>query len=170
MESIPILYLAFVLLGCLLAIIAIWSRKKLQIRVAAVGVLIVLVLLNYTALIKLLGLPQPVNYADDNSFQGDSVVLAASIDEGVAIYLWLRHRNHFEPRYYRMEWDEDAAIALKKAMDQSLRENKSVMMKPNYESSLEQKKEPLFYALPHERMPLKPPPNIYEYRNPNKTI
>ena len=111
-----------------------------------------------------------MQYAEFTAFEDDSVVLAASIDEGVAIYLWLRHPRLLQPRYYRMDWDQDAAIALKKAMDQSLRNSSTVMMNPNYEQSLETDKEPLFYALPQERLPLKPPPNIYEYRNPNNPI
>ena len=130
----------------------------------------ILVALNFTALVNLLGRPQPLDLASEGAFgENDSIVIAATIDEGVAIYLWLRHPNQLQPRYYKMDWDEEAAIELKKALDQSLRENKSVMMHPNFESSLETKREPLFYALPHERLPLKPPPDIYEYRNPNTT-
>lgn len=170
MESIPLLYLLFVLVGCVLTVISVWSRKKLNVRIAAVGVLVVLVVLNYSALVNLLGRPQPIDYADDQSFENGSVVLAASVDEGVAIFLWLRHADQYQPRYYRMKWNQEAAIELKKAMDKSLRENSAVMMRPDYESSLESNKEPLFYALPHTRLPLKPSPDVYEYRNPNSTI
>jgi hypothetical protein len=102
--------------------------------------------------------------------EGDSIVLAASIDEGLAIYLWLRHPDIRQPRYYRLPWDQDAAIALKRAMDQSLKNKSTVMMNPNYESTLETNKEPLFYTLPQGRLPLKPPPDIFEYRNPQNPI
>ena len=170
MENIPLLFVTFVLIGCVLASIAIWSRKKLFVRISAVIALALLMALNYGALRDLLGLPKPVPQNKISDFEKDAVVLAASIDEGLAIYLWLRHPDQRQPRYYRMEWDQDAAIALKKAMDQSTRNNSTVMMNPNYESSLETNKEPLFYALPQERLPLKPPPEIYEYRNPTNTI
>jgi len=170
-ENIPVIYLLYVLVGCVLAIITVWSRKKLYIRAGAVGILIVLVVLNFSALVNLLGRPQPLELAGEGVFgNDDSIVIAATIDEGVAIYLWLRHAKQLQPRYYKMEWDEEAAIQLKKALDESIRENKSVMMNPDFESSLESRKEPLFYSLPHERLPLKPPANIYEYRNPNNTI
>ena len=69
-----------------------------------------------------------------------------------------------------MDWDQDAAIALKKAMNRSMKDNSTVMMRPHYEQSLEAGKEPLFYAMPHERLPLKPKPEIYEYRNPAVNI
>ena len=41
---------------------------------------------------------------------------------------------------------------------------------PDYETSLETKKEPLFYTLPQQRLPLKPPPEIFEYRNPENPV
>ena len=170
MENIPTLYLAFVLLGCFLAIVAIWSRRRLAVRAGAVVALLVLVGINYFALVDLLGLPKPMKHSSMEDLEGDSVVLAASIDEGLAIYLWLRHPDIRQPRYYRLPWDQDAAIALKKAMDQSMRNNSTVMMNPNYESSLETNKEPLFYILPQDRLPLKPSPEVYEYRNPQNPI
>lgn len=170
MENIPVLYLLFVLLGCLLAMIAIWARRSLYIRAGAVMALVALVGLNYAALINLLGRPQPMQSIITDTVDDDAVVLAASIEEGQAIYLWLRHPQQREPRFYILQWDQDAAIALKRAMDQSLRNNSTVMMNPHYESSLEQDKEPLFYILPPERLPLKPPAEIYEYRNPNSAI
>ena len=171
MENIPVLYLLFVLLGCALATLAIWSRRRLWIRVGAVIALIALVALNYSALENLLGKPQHLKKTGIDSIQGEaSIVLAASIDEGISIYLWLRHEGIRRPVYYRMDWDQEAAIALKKALDRSIRDNSSVLMKHNYESSLEAGQEPLFYALPPQRLPLKPPPEIYEYRNPNNPV
>jgi len=169
-KNIPLLYLLFVLLGCLLATIAIWSRRRLVVRIAAVLGLVALVTLNYGALVNLLGRPQPIESFAGAPIVSDAVVIAASVEEGAAIYLWLRHANESQPHYYRMDWSQEAAVALKKAMDRSLRENSTVMMNHNYESSLETGKEPLFYALPHERLPLKPPPEIFQYRNPHNTI
>ncbi|MFT7556813.1 MAG: hypothetical protein ACI9LO_003146, partial [Planctomycetota bacterium] len=91
MADIPLFYLLFVLVGCLLALLAVWSRKQLKLRAAAVLLLVALVALNYNALMSLLGYPLPIESLSFESEKGDSIVLAASIDEGVAIYLWLRH-------------------------------------------------------------------------------
>ena len=170
MENVPKLYLLFSLAGCLLALIAIWSRRNLVVRVIAVGVLVCLLAINYSSLQDLLGRPEPVDHDDFRNNDGDTVVLAASIDEGIAIYLWLRHPGVRQPRYYAMEWDHEAAVALKRALERSLRDNSTVMMNPNYEPSLEKNKEPLFYALPQQRLPLKPDPGMFEYRNPNNPI
>jgi hypothetical protein len=170
MENIPVLYLLFVLTGCLLALMAIWSRRNMLVRVVAVITLVALVGLNYSALINLLGLPKPMQYSRFEDFEKESTVLAASIDEGLGIYLWLRHPEVREPRYYKMEWDQEAAIDLKRAMDQSMRNHSTVMMSPDYENSLETNKEPLFYTLPQDRLPLKPPQELFEYRNPRNPI
>ncbi|MEM7292356.1 MAG: hypothetical protein AAF420_03015 [Pseudomonadota bacterium] len=170
MENIPALYLLYLLLGCLLAVVAVWSRRGVWIRAGAVGLLIALVALNYLALVNLLGRPQPIESIASAEIEGDAVVVAATIEEGTAIYLWLRHPRELKPHYYRMDWDQDAAMALKQAMAESLQENSSVMMKPHYEQSLEEDKEPLFYAMPQERLPLKPPPDYFEYRNPGIQI
>ncbi len=170
MESIPGFYLLYVLVGCVLALLAIWSRRRLGVRHVAIGMLLALALTSYSALIDLLGRPLPFRYADVDELTGDAVVLAASIDEGIAIYLWLRMPDQRQPAYYRMAWNQEAAVSLKKALERSYRDNSTVMMNPNYETSLEIGKEPLFYILPPERLPLKPPPEIFEYRRPGNPI
>ncbi|NKB61319.1 MAG: hypothetical protein GKR95_03980 [Gammaproteobacteria bacterium] len=167
MENIPGLYLLFVLLGCMLATIAVWSRKSLGVRMLAIVALAGMILLNYSALVNLLGRPQPIDSLGSSSIDKDAIVLAASMAEGESIYLWLRLPNEYQPRYYRMDWNYEDAVALKKAMDRSTREESTLMMNHDYETSLEIGKEPLFYTMPHERLPLKPPAEIYEYQNPN---
>ena len=114
-----------------------------------------------------MALPSSIASAE---IDNDAIVLAATIEEGNAIYLWLREPEHRKPHYYSMDWDHDAAVALKKAMAQSLRDNSTVMMTPQFEQSLGSDKEPLFYTLPPERLPLKPPPEYLEYRNPGVQI
>ncbi|MXZ81380.1 MAG: hypothetical protein F4Z15_08505 [Gammaproteobacteria bacterium] len=170
MENIPYLYVLQTLLAGLLAAIAIWSRRKIGPRAAAVMVLLLLVLAGYFSLENLLGRPQHFSHAVSDRPQEDSTVLAASLDEDNAIYLWIRHPGTSQPRYYRMEWDHDAAISLKRAIDQSLRDNSSIMIDLEYEPSLEVREMPQFYNLPPPRLPRKPPPEIYEYRNPDSPI
>ena len=171
MENLPKLYVLFALLGCILAVVAAWSRRRLLVRVGAVAGLLMMMALSYTALVDLLGRPKPMAHDSLVSIEGDSIVLAASIDEGLAIYLWLRHPGIRQPRYYQLPWEQEAAISLKKALTQSMRNNSTVMMNnPAFEDSLETDKEPLFYVLPPERLPLKPPPEVFEYRNPTSPI
>ena len=167
MENIPIFYLLFVLAGCVLAMIAVWSRRGIKMRLTAILALIAITVLNYGALISLLGRPQPFGSFAGSTLDRDVVVLAVSIAEGHGIYLWLRHPQEHQPRYYEMKWSHEKAAALKQAMNRSTRENTTLMMNHDYETSLEIGKEPLFYTMPHERLPLKPLPEVFEYRNPN---
>ncbi|NKB76211.1 MAG: hypothetical protein GKR96_03990 [Gammaproteobacteria bacterium] len=169
MENIPILYLLFTLVSCILATIAVWSRKNLKVRTLAVLALAAMVLLNYGALVNLLGRPQPINNLGSASLDKDAIVLAVSMAEGESIYLWLRLPDEHQPRYYRMNWNHEDAVTLKRAMDRSTRESSALMMNYDYETSLEIGKEPLFYTMPHERLPLKPPLEVFEYRNPTNS-
>lgn len=170
MENIPILYLVQVLLAGLLAVIAIWARRKIAPRVVAVLVLFSLVMVGYYSLINLLGRPQPYEHAFFKDVQEDAAVIAASIDEGEAIYLWLRIPGLRQPRYYRMAWDQQTATALKTAIDRSLRNNTSVQLNLQYEPSIEIRQMPQFYNLPIPSLPVKPAPEIFEYRNPDSPI
>ncbi|MYB34708.1 MAG: hypothetical protein F4X92_06220 [Gammaproteobacteria bacterium] len=170
MENVPILYLLQTFLAGLLVVIAIWSRRKIGLRIAAVIVLSALVLVGYFSLVNLLGRPQPLEYASFKNSGDDATVIAASIDEGNAIYLWLRIPGTNQPHYYRMDWDHEAATSLKRAIDQSLRNNTSIQFDLEYEPSLENRQMPQFYNLPQPSLPMKPPPEVFEYRNPDSPI
>ena len=60
MENLPKLYVLFALLGCILAVVAAWSRRRLLVRVGAVAGLLMMMALSYTALVDLLGRPKPM--------------------------------------------------------------------------------------------------------------
>ena len=170
MENLPILYLLHISLTGLLVVIAIWSRRAIGPRIASVVVLFALVLIGYFYLLNLLGRPQPIEHASFEGSEQDATVLATSIDEGKAIYLWLRIPGINQPRYYRMNWDHEVATSLKRAIDQSLRDNTSIQLNLEYETSLENRQMPKFYNLPQPRLPMKPPPEVFEYRNPDSPI
>ena len=170
MENVPILYLLQTFLAGLLVAIAIWSRRKIGPRIATVMILFALVLVGYFSLVNLLGRPQPFEYASPKNSREDATVIAASIDEGSAIYLWLRIPGINQPRYYRMDWNHEAATSLKRAIDQSLRNNTSIQLDLEYEPSLETRQMPQFYNLPQPSLPMKPPPEVFEYRNPDSPI
>ncbi len=170
MENIPILYLLHICLAGLLVAIAIWARRSIGPRVASIALLFAFVLVGYVSLVSLLGRPQPIEYASFEDSEEHATVIAASIEEGNAIYLWLRVPGTSQPRYYRMDWDHEVATSLKRAIDQSLRNNTSIQLELEYESSLETRQMPQFYNLPQPRLPVKPPPEVFEYRNPDSPI
>jgi hypothetical protein len=115
MTTLIILYLAAVLvlgLYCLFAL----PRDGWR-RITGPAVLAVL----YAALLvggaRLLGRPLPgwLELPD----QRDAQVLAASFDEGKAIYVWLRVPWADEPRAYALPWSEATAASLHDVMRQA---------------------------------------------------
>ena len=170
MESIPYYYFSYVLLSCFLAMVAIWARRQLWIRSAAVIMLAVLLGIEYFALTDLLSRPKPAVLERQAERVREARVLAASLDEGNAIYLWLRLPDLREPRYYAMPWEHEAAVELQKAIAQADLDRTFVMMRAPFESTVERRKLPKFYSTPQPRLPIKPVPEAYEYRHPSLSV
>jgi hypothetical protein len=114
MTSLVLLYLAAVLvlgLYCLFAL----PRDGWR-RIAGPTLLAVVYLAVLIGGARLLGRPLPswLELPD----QRDAQVLAASFDEGKAIYVWLRVPWADEPRAYALPWSESTAAALHDVMQQ----------------------------------------------------
>ncbi len=168
MQYVSIYYLVSVLLVSALAIILVWSWRSLGIRVLSVTALAAIALIGYAALQSLLGNPKPLSESelDFPGKEETSVVIAASVDEGNAVYLWIRHGSLPQPYYYRMDWNDNTAAELEKMLKDSVDDNTEVAIKNNFEDSLDSGKDPLFYTLPRESMPFKPPPVFQDYKTP----
>ena len=55
-------------------------------------------------------------------------MLGVSLQEGKAIYLWLRLDDSLEPRYYRLPWQAKNAQKLQSAMERAIEQNAVVRM------------------------------------------
>ena len=82
----------------------------------------------------------------------------------------MRLPDQFEPRYYALPWSRQSAIELQKAIREADRTNGEVVIRLPFESSYEGRELPRFYALPHARLPLKPTPDVQEYRHPSLSV
>lgn len=167
MQEIPLWYLGFVLLSTLLAIAAVWARRSIAARIGAVMLLAVMLTLQFVALTDLLSRPKPAELETATNTIEEAKVLAASIREGVAIYVWLRIEDTPEPRYYALPWRQKSAVELQRAMRESRRHGGEIVLKMPFASSMELREPPTFYALPPPALPRKPAPNPFEYRHPS---
>ena len=165
-NSLPYLFIAFAALCSLLAMITVWSRRSLWVRGGAVVALMSVLALEYFALVDLLSRPKPTELELAGERIEKATVLAASIEEGSAIYLWLRLPGVSEPRYYTMPWEQKSAIELQRAIRESRKSGQHVIIDLPFEPSLEIREAPRFYSLPQPRLPLKPRPDVKEYRHP----
>ena len=164
--NLPFLFIALTVLSAALAMLAVWSRRSLAIRVIAVIALTAVLVLEYFALTDLLSRPKPAALELAGEQIDKATVLAASIEEGSAIYLWLRLPNIQQPRYYVMPWEQKSAVELQRAIRESRKTGQHVMIDLPFEPSIEIREAPRFYSLPQPRLPLKPRPNVQEYRHP----
>ena len=163
--NVVVIFFLVVFFGCLLASISVWSKRPLLIRSIAVLLLGFIAAAGQASLKEWLGRPALLSEKDlsSNKFGESATVIAASIEQGEAIYLWLRLDYHPEPKYYKMAWQEKMGNELKEVLEQSQKNNTDVTLEFGYEKSLDSDQEFLFYEAPRERLPLKPPPTFNDF-------
>ena len=170
MPDLPVLYAAFLALAAMLALIAVWSRRQLALRAGAVGLLALTAVVAYTALNDLLSRPKPTGLEFALGDTGEAEVLGATLKEGRGIYVWLRLPGLDEPRYYVMPWQLETAEELQEAMREADRNRAGLLMRLPFETSVEERAMPRFYAMPAPKLPDKPAGDYQDYRHPSLNI
>lgn len=170
MPDLPVFYALFLGLAGALALIAVWSRRRLALRAAAVGLLTLTVVVAYGAFNDLLSRPKPSALELAHDHHEEAEVLGATLSEGRAIYLWLRLPGIEEPRYYVMPWRLETAEVLQEAIREAERNRSGLLMRLPFEKSVEDRAAPRFYAVPRSKLPDKPAGDIQDYRHPSLPI
>ncbi|MEJ2175532.1 MAG: hypothetical protein P8Y76_11665 [bacterium] len=122
-EPVYVLFACATVLAALLAAIAIRAPRATQLRVAAVAITTAFIPFAYLGLTEILARPKPMTHEWFNATAKHAMVLGVSLDEGKAIYLWLRVDDSFEPRYYRLPWQQRNAEKLQKAIEEAAEED-----------------------------------------------
>ena len=117
-----LIYLFAVLLAivALLASIAIRAPRPLAIRTLAVVATAVFIPTAYVALNELLGKPKPVARAWFEPQASAATLLGVSLEDGKAIYLWLRLEGVKEPRAYVLPWKLELAQRLQDVIEEAI--------------------------------------------------
>ena len=156
MDHIMYLFTAVVLIAAALAGITIRAPRALWIKVSALVLAALLMVTAYASLADLLGRPKSVGMEWAKSALPEATVLAASMREGEAIYLWLRFDGTSEPRAYVLPWKMATAKRLHEAMGKAEAEGTAVRMARPFQSNRDPNT-PLFYADPQPALPPKTP-------------
>jgi hypothetical protein len=93
---------------------------------------------------------------------GQAEIIAAKLQEDVAIYLWLILPDEAEPRSYVLPWDQEQAEQLLKAMREG--QERGVMMHKPFRSNRSLENRPTFHPSPQEAPPPREsqePPKIF---------
>jgi hypothetical protein len=150
MAEVPFFFVGFALLLGALAMIAVWSHRDWRAKLAACALLAAALPLGYFGHVELLSKPKPL--ALEIRDLGQTEVIAAVLEEGTAIHLWLEIAGR--PRYYDIPWNQVAALNLQAAMREAGRTGVGVgarlqeLQLNEFEATQERRAAQLFYPLP----------------------
>jgi hypothetical protein len=163
--DIPQYFALAVLLAAGLASIAIWSPRRLLIRVGAVALATLFLPTAWAAMSNLMSRPKPVAFEWWHQNANKATVVASRLREGVGIYLWLEFDGALEPLAYKAPWDSKLAEQLEKAQAEADRNGVPLVIDRPFERSFD-RRERKFYALPQPALPDKPyaneKPRVYQ--------
>ena len=150
-----------------LASLAIWAPRPTRVRVAALAITMLFLPVAYVQLIEMLSKPKPMSFEWYQRNTTEAELLSISLDEGKAIYLWLRLVGSIEPRYYKVPWNLKLAEKLEDAVDDAVRKNSTIVLKnPFYRKSFEEWGDLNVDIIPPPMPPLKRPPPPPRFFNP----
>jgi hypothetical protein len=154
MIELTYLFGAAALLAGALASISVWAPRRLAVKLLALGGTALFLPMAYAGFSQLLALPKPVGLEWWQANAEEATVLAASLREDEAIYLWLQLKDVPEPRAYALPWHRDLAEQLQAAQREAEESQTQVQMRLPFEDSLDDL-EPKFYAMPQPQLPAK---------------
>ena len=141
-------------LAAALAMICIWSPRRLPLKAGALALAFALMGTAYGAMLDLLSRPKPAGFEWFLAKVGEATVLGSATVEDEAIYVWLQLDGIVEPRAYRLPWDKRAAEQLQQAARAAAEQQTALRMRLPFEKSLDDRA-PRFYALPQPALPPK---------------
>ena len=115
MTELTYLFGVVAVLAGALSSISIWAPRRLALKLLAVGGTTLFLPAAYAGFAQLLALPKPVGLEWWQANAQEATVLAASLREDQAIYLWLQLKDVAEPRAYTLPWHRDLAEQLQAA-------------------------------------------------------
>jgi hypothetical protein len=154
MTELTYLFAVVAVLAGALASISIWAPRRLAVKLLAVAGVTLFLPAVYAGFAQLLALPKPVALEWWQANAAEATVLAASLREDEAIYLWLQLQGVDEPRSYALPWQRDLAEQLQAAQREAQERQTQVQMRLPFEDSLDDR-EPKFYAMPQPQLPSK---------------
>lgn len=171
MNALLILFVATLTVAAILAMLAIWAPRKPIVRFSALFATILFIPIGYIQLTEMMSRPKPIEFEWFRKNVEQAQLLGVSLDEGRAIYLWLRVDKDIEPRYYVMPWRQTIAEKLEDLIENALRRNATIILKkPFIRESLEDLGDLNANIVPPARPPQKlpnPPPQIFNPREQN---
>jgi hypothetical protein len=154
MDYLFYLFAAVVVIAAGLAAIAIHAPGALWPRVSAVVLSALLMVAAYGSQVELLGRPKSVTTEWAMRAVPEAKVVAFTIEENKAIYLWIRFDDGPEPRAYVLPWRLATAKQLYGAAQQAKARGSALRMRRPFAPTRD-RREAMFYATPQPMLPPK---------------
>ena len=152
MDILNILYVTITSLAVLLISITIWSRRPFKWRVSAFFIGVGLVTILYVAILELLSRPKPAHMELFHKDVPEVVLLHASWEEEVALYILVEIPGVEEPRLYILPWNREEAERFQQAMEEGEDKNEEVRIGNPFFNADEEDRERLIYTTPAKPM------------------
>src|SRR5690606_31273637 len=110
---------------------AIALRGPHPLAVKVLGVLAVgsFVPIAHESMVGLLGLPKPMALERNMADNGRATVLASSMKEGEAIWVWVTFEGSPKPHAFALPWNSETAKELRRAQSEGARDGAPVEMR-----------------------------------------
>ena len=112
-----------------LAMLAIYAPRPTRVRVIATCVVVLFIPTVYLQFTELLSKPKPIAFEWYERERAKVEVLAVSLHEGEAIYLWLQFPDSREPRAYVAPWNVKVAEKFEKVLEEAVKQDGKVEMR-----------------------------------------
>lgn len=157
----------FFVFAAALASIAIWAPRPARVRILAVTMTLLFIPVAYVELAELLSKPKPMSFEWYYRNTDKAILLGTTLDEGKAIYLWLRLDGSLEPRNYKIPWNLRLAEKLEEAYEDAVKRNSTIVLrKPFWRRSLDEWGDLNVEIIPPPLPPQKNPPPAPRFFNP----
>jgi hypothetical protein len=143
-------------IAAFLASVALRAPRRVGVKVLCIAGLAGFLPLTMAGFGDLLGRPKPVALLQDIVGRPDATVIAATMEEGEMIWLWVAFELSAEPRAFALPWDLELAKQLRKAQADGERQGSKVKMRlTRLKDKPESRAEPMFHAPPPPPLPAK---------------
>jgi len=169
MENLIYVFAATIAVAAALASLAIWAPRLPWVRISAVVAATLLIPISYIQFVEFLSRPKPQSMEWLERDTDAAEILAVSLAEGEAIYMWLRLSGELEPRYYKFPWDLNTAEQLEEDMETAAAKHGKLVLRNPFENRRQSEAGDLNVEIvPPPLPPTKAPPSMPRFYNPRE--
>lgn len=150
-------FIPLAVVAAILCNIGVWAPRKMWLKVAGLAAAALFMPLTYGALTDLLSRPKPVSLEWAHRNVTEASLIGSTLQEGKAIYLWIKMPEADEPRSYQLPWSREMAQQLQEAKREARKNRNGVQVRMPFDES-QDRRDKMFYAAPQQALPPKPAP------------